>query len=232
MIISDFESSLDDGKLMRLLGARKGKPPSPASTKRVDGLTGRLEELADPRLIYRIFPIESANRGGITLSCGARFKSPKIARCLDGADRVCCFVGTIGEEIDREIDRCMEQDRYADAYVLDAMGSIAAEDVVEQFHRRMESRLRQKERTVTLRFSPGYCDWPIGQQRELFSVFSGADPMEVKLTETCLMSPRKSVSGIFGILPEGLESDTEQVNPCNECQKTDCIARRADDTAL
>jgi hypothetical protein len=42
------------------------------------------------------------------------------------------------------------------------------------------------------------------------------------------MAPRKSVSGIFGILPEGVAADTAYYNPCNECPKTDCIARRAD----
>jgi len=228
MVVNNFESTLDDGKLMRLLGARRGKKPSPASIRRVDDLTQRLENLADPWLVYRVFRLRSVEKGAATLANGIRFKSPKIARTLADADRVCCFVATIGEALDREIDRCMAEDRYADAYVLDAMGSIAAEDVVEQFHRRMENRLENEDRSVTLRFSPGYCDWPLQQQRRLFALFADVDPMDVALTETCLMSPRKSVSGIFGILPEGIESDTGHCNPCNECRKTDCIARRAD----
>ncbi len=228
MVVSNFESTLDDGKLMRLLGARRGKKPSAASIRRVDDLTGRLEDLADPWLVYRIFPLDLSDKGSITLANGTRFKSPKIARTLCNADRVCCFVATIGEAIEEEISRCMAEDRYADAYVLDAMGSIAAEDVVEQFQHRMENRLQEADRAVTLRFSPGYCDWPIQQQQALFALFADADPMDVTLTDTCLMSPRKSVSGIFGILPEGVESDTEPYNPCNQCPKTDCIARRAD----
>jgi hypothetical protein len=228
MVVNNFESTLDDGKLMRLLGARKGKTPSPASIRRVDGLTARLEDLAAPWLVYRTFPVDSVDNGGITLARGTRFKSPKIANTMAEADWICCFVATIGGDIDREIDRCMAEDCYADAYVLDAMGSIAAEDVVEQFHRRMENRLQEEDRGVTLRFSPGYCDWAIQQQRDLFALFADADPMDVTLTDTCLMSPRKSVSGIFGILPQGSQSDTGPYNPCNECPKTNCIARRAD----
>ncbi len=228
MVVDNFESTLDDGKLMRLLGARRGKKPSAGSMRRVDDLTDRLDDLADPWLVYRIFPVDSSDKGGITLADGTRFKSPKIASTLAAADRVCCFVATIGDALDEEIDRRMAEDRYADAYVLDAMGSIAAEDVVDQFQRRMKSRLQEDDRAVTLRFSPGYCDWPIQQQRTLFALFADADPMDVSLTDTCLMSPRKSVSGIFGILPEGVESDTGPFNPCNQCPKTDCIARRAD----
>jgi len=44
----------------------------------------------------------------------------------------------------------------------------------------------------------------------------------VKLTDGCLMIPRKSISGIIGIGP----IEIEKYNPCNTCDKLDCVGRR------
>ncbi len=226
MVVANFENSIDGEKLLRLLGARPDCEPSPAAMRRVDGLAEDLTDLTDPKLVYRIFDVASTDRSGIELETGTRFSSRKIARALAGAERVCCFVGTIGDALEEKVDRCMAKDRYADAYVLDAMGSLAAEDVVDQFHRRMSEQLEKDGRCTTLRFSPGYCDWPLEEQRPLFDLFEDTARLEVSLTGRCLMAPQKSVSGLFGILPEGVESDAVDANPCNRCGKKDCIARR------
>lgn len=49
------------------------------------------------------------------------------------------------------------------------------------------------------RMSPGSLeDWPVTEQKPLFSVFGNVeDLVGVTLTESMLMIPRKSVSGIF-----------------------------------
>jgi cobalamin-dependent methionine synthase I len=120
----------------------------------------------------------------------------------------------------------MAQDHYADAYVLDVLASLAAEDVVEQFHQRMAQRFAKEGQTVTLRFSPGYCDWPIQQQAVIFEQFQSSPNLHVKLNDAFLMTPRKSVSGIFGVCDHPSDSQFAGYNPCNDCSKTDCIARR------
>lgn len=226
MILENFQKSFDTEKVLRLLGAKQRRKVSPASMRRIDLLAEEIEGMLKPQLSYRILELLQVNRGGIQVAGGTRFKSPKLARALYKAESVCCFVATVGPAVDMEVQRLMQQQRYADAYVLDALGSMSAENIVEQFYQRMARRQAEKKSAVSLRFSPGYCDWPIRQQRSLFNLFAATDLPEVTLSDTCLMSPRKSVSGLFGLLPQNVNSADPGYNPCNTCNKHDCIARR------
>ena len=75
--------------------------------------------------------------------------------------------------------------------------------------------------TITRRFSPGYCDWNVKQQKMVFQAMRG-DCAGVSLTDSCLMIPRKSISGIIGIGP----SEITKYNPCKTCDEYDCVGRR------
>lgn len=226
MIMENFQKSFEIEKVLRLLGAKQGRRVSPASLRRVDLLAEEITEMLKPQLSYRILELLQANRSGIQLVEGTCFKSPKLAKALANAQAICCFMATIGPVVDAEIQRLMRRRRYADAYVLDAIGSTSAENVVEQFYQRMARRQKDKNAGVTLRFSPGYCDWPIQQQRPLFKLFDDMDTPDVALNESCLMSPRKSVSGLFGLLPPGVNGVNPTYNPCDTCNRRDCMARR------
>jgi hypothetical protein len=227
MIATSFEKSFDTGKVLRLLGAGRGQQASAASMRRIDTLAQDMPALLQPRISYRRFGLAAVSRGGIELEGGARFKSPTLAKALARAEEVCCFVATVGSALDMEVQQRMQRRRYADAYVLDAMGSMSAESVVEQFYRRTARNLKKSGQGVTLRFSPGYCDWPLDQQRPLFALFTDHPPLKVQLSHSCLMSPSKSVSGLFGILPAGIPGVHPAYNPCSTCGKHNCIARRS-----
>jgi hypothetical protein len=227
MILENYQTTVDSDKVLRLLGAKKGRQVSPASLRRIDLLSEEIEKMLKPQLNYRILTLSQINKGGIRLSNGTCFKSPKMAKALAKAESVCCFVATVGPALDMEIDHRMRKQHYANAYVLDALGSMSAENIVEQFYQRMARKQAKKDSGVTLRFSPGYCDWPIHDQRPLFNLFAKTDTLDVVLTKSCLMSPRKSVSGLFGLTPSKATGADPAYNPCNTCTKRDCIARRS-----
>ena len=228
MQLQDIARSLDDGKLLRSLGARRGQDNVSAGVQRRIALwRRRLPELITPRLVHRIIDLHATSGDRAVLSEDACFNSPKLARTLRGADKVCCFVATIGAGLETEVKRCMEHNRFADAYVLDTLGSMVVEALVDRFHIDHEKTRKSKGQAVTLRFSPGYCDWPLMEQIDLFARFGKTRPAGVQLTETCLMSPQKSISGVFGILPRGVDGSVADYNPCRSCRQPRCIARRA-----
>jgi hypothetical protein len=70
--------------------------------------------------------------------------------------------------------------------------------------------------------SPGSLeDWPIEEQKKLFSLLPGVDSMlGVRLTESFLMIPRKSVSGIY------FPADVSFFN-CQLCSRESCENRKA-----
>jgi hypothetical protein len=78
--------------------------------------------------------------------------------------------------------------------------------------------MKLKELGISDRFSPGYCDWNVSEQHKLFNLlpesFCG-----IHLSESSLMNPIKSVSGIIGI-GENLKQLGYQ---CYWCNDPNCI---------
>ncbi|MCK5228961.1 MAG: hypothetical protein KAR13_01765 [Desulfobulbaceae bacterium] len=209
----------------RLLGKKNGNKVPRSTQTRLDTMQKRLTPLIHPRVSFGIYEISKIEKGIVSLAHHTIFHSHKMAYSLKGAKRAVIFIATIGRQIDAEINNLMRKGELANAYVADALGSGAVERLVEQFQKEVAAELFNEDQEVGLRFSPGYCDWPITEQTALFSLLD-SKTAGVKLGKTCLMDPRKSVSAIFGIYDQGKMRVKHSKNPCMRCAKKDCIARR------
>ena len=74
-----------------------------------------------------------------------------------------------------------------------------------------------------MRVSPGYCDWPVEQQAELAKALDFSK-IGVSLTGTFMMVPKKSISAMVGIAPEGRFAEAD--SPCSICTTKKCSYRR------
>lgn len=214
-------------ELIRHLGGSKRQRLSRPLRTKLQNSIPKLRKIMKPRLFYHTKRIKLIEKEYVSLNEGPVFKSPKLARTLRDSEEVICFITTVGGEIDSEINTMMRHGRLSEAYVLDALGSVAVESVAEKFHQYVETRCREEDKAVTLRFSPGYCDWPIIEQKKLFGLFD-SDMTGIQLQDSCLMIPRKSISAVFGLYPVADNSPPAPgYNPCLDCSKIDCPARRA-----
>jgi hypothetical protein len=216
---------LPEEEIIRLLGGSSGARVSRSVERKMQTWKEHVDRVANPRITYTVQWIDSIRGSSLRLEDGARITSPKVARTLKQAEAVVCFVATIGNRIEGAIERLNEEGNVSDAYIVDAMGSVGVERAVEKFHLAMERVFRNQGKGVTLRFSPGYCDWPLNEQEKLFKLVQ-ADLIGVTLSESCLMNPRKSVSGIFGITNDPSQTVSGH-NPCARCNKRDCFSRRS-----
>lgn len=216
-----FEKS----ELARFFGTGESSGFTRSTRMKVEKLEDFFNDLLEPAFYYCVRKIDAVDNGVVCLANGPAFKSPKLSRSLKESDEIVCFVGTIGNAVDKKVEMLMHENRLSVAFILDAMGSVAAENMVETFYKRMKAKYMEGEKNITLRFSPGYCDWPITDQKKLFSLFDSLR-LDVELTDSCFMRPRKSVSGVFGIMPIEPNASYEPYNPCLECQKKDCTAKR------
>ena len=73
--------------------------------------------------------------------------------------------------------------------------------------------------------SPGYREWPLTDQRLIFSIMP-AETIGVRLNDHCMMIPKKSVSFCAGL---GVSEALEQFNRCNHCGVSKCPYRRVDE---
>ena len=151
------------------------------------------------------------------------FESKVIAPLLEQCEKAAVFLVTIGEHLEEMAYRLAEDGLIVQATVLDAIGSVAAEGVADYVQGKIKETANNQGLVISQRFSPGYCDWDISQQRTVFWAVSG-DSMGIHLTDGCLMIPRKSISGVIGIGPR--YGNVENYNPCRTCDKHDCQGRR------
>ena len=74
------------------------------------------------------------------------------------------------------------------------------------------------------RFSPGYGDWDLAEQRLIFPVLNCAKLIGLTLTDGCMMAPSKSVTAVIG-----LSDDVQCVwNKCMTCGNINCPYRSSD----
>jgi hypothetical protein len=226
MDLKPIQPAINSDKLYRLMGSRPGRDIPEAMIRRVRRQTKIISDLLSPWHMYEKRKILEIGGGAVRIEGLPTLKSRRMAATLRDCTHAVLFLATIGSDITDAVNELTARDQIADAYILDAIGSVAVEDLVEQFHLRMERECLAAGRSVTVRFSPGYCDWDITEQRKIFPAFEGKKS-RVELSLSCLMDPRKSVSGLFGILPFDNGRPVSKHIPCRVCNKTDCIARRS-----
>ncbi|MFR2061496.1 MAG: vitamin B12 dependent-methionine synthase activation domain-containing protein [Alistipes sp.] len=103
-------------------------------------------------------------------------------------------------------------------FIADSVGSVLAEACVAKLEQQLDCDL---EIPHTLPYSPGYCGWRVTEQHLLFGMLPDR-PCGIELTESSLMYPIKSVSGIIGI---GSRVERKPYG-CTICRNTACYKRR------
>lgn len=145
----------------------------------------------------------------------------KIYNELKESEKIALFVCTAGPEISDYSKRLMQQGDMLDGYVLDVIGSAVVEKAMDKVQEQFGKKMEEAGYKITNRFSPGYCGWQTAEQHKLFSFFPD-NFCNVKLTDSALMHPIKSISGIIGI---GKNVRYKEYN-CDMCDAVNCIYRK------
>jgi hypothetical protein len=183
--------------------------------KDLEQLVAEAHSLGRPKALYRVSFIESKGDDCITVE-GVTLKSRVLRVNLDGVYRIFPYAVTCGTELD-DWTRGMT----------DLLTSFAAdtikEDVLYQAIHHLMDHLKESHRlTQASRMSPGsLADWPIAEQRPLFELLGNAkDLIGISLTESLMMAPTKSVSGIC------FPTEVDFVS-CQLCPREGCPGRKA-----
>ncbi len=160
-------------------------------------------------------------QGEVVLENGTLQTGRQVAAYMKDSAYAALFVCTAGP-IFTELTRAHSQsDEQLEAYLTDALGSLSVENAMDLIQDSLEKRCQARSWNITNRYSPGYCNWPLTDQRPLFAMI-GENPTNVSLNDSCLMSPIKSVSGIIGLGPDS----KKRPYGCAICQNKTCIYRR------
>jgi hypothetical protein len=219
----DIDIEIDKNRVCHYTGYDADYKLSARISSLIDDYAEHAHHLINPSYTYIIRDVEWA-RGSISfVEDSIIFKSRVIGRLLENCSQVAIFLVTIGEYLEETAHRLAKDGRMLQATVLDAIGSDAVEKLMDFVQDRISEAANTEGLVTSQRFSPGYCDWNIGQQRMLFWALKG-NTLGIHLTGDCLMIPQKSISGIIGIGPS--IDNVEDYNPCMTCKKQDCSGRR------
>jgi hypothetical protein len=143
-----------------------------------------------------------------------------VASCLQKSEEIYCFIGTCGKEMENLSRKHRQQGNLLEGYIIDIIGSEMAESVAGIAHDTIEKYANRSGMKISNRYSPGYCRWPVSDQQKLFALMSG-NTCGVKLTDSSLMLPIKSVSGIVGAGKEMKRMEYQ----CSKCDAKYCLFR-------
>ncbi len=215
IIIDKIPLKIEPAALMQKLRLEEGDPQAGDAFS----LLEQALEIGRPKACFRLVEVESAGEDFVVL--GGRKLTSRVLRVnLEKASgQVAAFVATCGQELERWAE---SHDDFLLRFYAEEICECALRCAADTMNEQIAGRLGAEKKKLSS-MNPGSLeDWPLFQQQQLFSVVGQVTAaIGVELTESFLMRPRKSISGIR------FASHQEFVN-CKLCNRENCQGRRAD----
>jgi hypothetical protein len=159
----------------------------------VDYAMDTIEKNIHPKSLYRIFDCTVTDDE--TIIGNYHFKSARLAKTIEGCNKVVIFGATLGVECDRLIKIATATDM-AKAMALQAAAASKIEEVCDALE---DTIIKEYGFKLRMRYSPGYFDLNITEQKKIFELLELTKRIGLTLTDTCEMVPFKSVTAIIGV---------------------------------
>ena len=211
LILDHIPFQIDLALLAKNMRVKEGS----GQAERLQQLADEAQAVAKPKALYKVAFIDSKGEDRVIVN-GIALTSRVLCVNLEKAHRIFPFVATCGEELEKwssPIDDLLEK------YWADVIKEMALRAAVKNLSEHLAERYHPGKMS---RMNPGSLpDWPLEEQRPLFFLLeNGPASIGVKLTDSFLMLPIKSVSGIWFPTEESFES-------CRLCAREKCPGRRA-----
>ena len=171
---------------------------------------------------------------GRLLIDGIEFNSPKLHERLReaGAQRVVLAAVSAGHQI---VDRAAElwkESKPDEYFFAEVYGSAVVENLVAGLSGRICDLAEPAGLMAIPHYSPGYAGWDVAEQNRLFDLITKnlgtGFPEPVEVLASGMIKPKKSLLGIFGLIPRTEQAlATPGLIPCERCPYEPCQYRRS-----
>lgn len=212
---------VEAAEVERTLGYPRGMTPAHLRPKIDDVLAG-FRQHCTVGAGYRVVDVRSDPTRPAGLYADGQFfhMHAIVTGLLKKAENLAFFLCTIGSGVETWTDEMNDSGDLVGAFLVDTVASLAVESATNMLHDHIGQSMRRHGMNITNRYSPGYCDWSVAEQRLLFALFP-AKFCGITLLESALMVPIKSVSGVIG-LGRGVKWVRYR---CDACGMKDCTYR-------
>ena len=181
---------------------------------------GQLAGRCRPRCISRRIGIVSVSGSRIELEGGFVWESESLARALSGSREIMVLGATLGVGADMLIQRDSRRGISRGAFAA-AAASALIEEYCDWACGKLAEELAADGHTLGERFSPGYGDFALEHQKDIFAILNCSKEIGLTLTDEFIMVPSKSVTAVMAI-----DGSCGRQLGCEYCSKTDCLYRR------
>ena len=148
---------------------------------------------AKPKVCYGTF---SVNFGDVAVDVGGIVTdSESLRKNLDGCSDAVIFAATAGIGVDRLIAK-FSKISPSKAVMASAIGSAFIEGVCDKFCDGLADEYAKFGKCIKPRFSPGYGGFALSAQRDIATLLDTQKQIGLYFTDTLLMIPEKSVTGV------------------------------------
>ncbi len=208
-IFKKIELTINDEEILRLLSCqkRKEKRNKTKLSNLIEETKTILRDLLHPQGMFKIVDKRVL----------------QVESYLKGQDKIALALCTIGNELENKVSELNQKGELARAVVLDAIGSVAAENTADFINLQICEWCQKRGWGTSQRFSPGYGNWSLEGQKFIFSLLP-AERIKVRLNQSCMMIPIKSVSFAVKIGKEFESLSKKRI--CEICNLKNCPYRK------
>ncbi len=199
--LNNIPVNIDRTSVLNRLGFKKNITVfTKNDEKQIDGIIQKASFLYNSQGAFLKLNLSKQSEETISLENGYTFKSKNLAKFLYTSNSLVLMFTTVGKDIVSEIDNDILNSNASSALILDAVASIATDSLLNYLMEFINKLLKKDgEKLTNLRFSPGYGDLELINQRYIYEILR-LESLGIKITEKNMLIPEKSVIAIAGIV--------------------------------
>ena len=186
MKIIDFD--IPKSEVLRYAGHKSGAVPQ-GLDRLADEVIALCRSAVNPKSVVGRFAVHITEKG-VEIGNTAVLLGEDIKNHLAGCDECYIMCVTAGMGADSFIRTMMAADTVR-GMLADAAATAAVENCCDVLENSLRTRLKEENKFLTWRYSPGYGDFPFTQQPEILSFLKADRLAGVTCNESCIMIPSK-----------------------------------------
>jgi len=214
----DFRLTLKLDEVLRAQGIKDYSRLKPTMKSAIHELLDRVNDgdLVEPAVVYETYHVAEVTDNHLKVEGNdAVLHGSLLHSVLAEARQLAVAVCTIGPALERQASDYFSQGESLRGLLLDGIGSAAVGALGSETCQTIGREASVRGYQAGSPISPGSPRFPVSEQWELFRMAPAQD-IGVRLSESGLMIPRKSLSMIIGLGPQmGTWTATESCDHCN-----------------
>jgi len=202
-VIRDIPLSLRMREVLRRQGLGGRAKVRPEIKSLIEELLASVESnhLLEPAAAYEYYPVIGMSPDQISLEGDKAIHGPALPAIFPEAKELAVLICTIGPGLEKQVTDYSKNGEALRGMILDGIGSAAVDTLIPEILRPIAAEVPSRGYEISSPVYPGMPGFPMTEQWNLLELVNTHE-IDVSLTPSGILVPRKSVSMVIGIGPK------------------------------